>query len=462
MPRRQPPEKRILNAISKEAWEEVAAVLAGCHPADIADIINRAPPNTQQRLFSLVRDNIKPDVLAELESVAGSDILESLSNSEISEIVEEMAPDDAADVIADLPKERSEKVLELMEKEESQDVRELLKYEDDTAGGIMTTDVVAMHENQTVDEALHAIAYLETREPFFNANIVDENEKLIGYINIWELLRERDRRKPLGELVHRNFIAATVDMDQEEVAHLMSRYDLTVMPVVNNAGKLVGRITADDAIDVMEEEASEDIFRLAGSDDAELENASTIRTCMVRLPWLFITLCGGFATSLILRHFHARISEILILAAFVPIVLAMGGNTGIQSSTLIVRSIALGNLKGRNILSLLTREIMVGAIMGCVCGMIIGIWAHFIIAATPGYDPILSAKHLAAVVALALFAAMTFAAVFGALVPVVLNKMRIDPAVASGPFVTITNDISALLIYFAVTILFLHSLPSLP
>lgn len=453
MPRRQPPDTHVLDLIHDEAWERIAAAFAAYHPADIADIIDSAPHDTHERLFSLIKDDAKPDVLAELESVTGSDVLESLSNFEISDIVEEMAPDDAADVLADLPEKRSKEVLELMEKDESEDVRKLLKYRDDTAGGIMTTDVIAMHEDQAVDEALKAIAYLDVHEQFYNANIVDANDRLIGYVNIWELLRERDRNRPLGELVHKEFTAATVDMDQEEVARLMSKYDMDALPVVDGAGKLVGRVTSDDAIDVMEEEASEDIFRLAGSDDAELEGSSVLKSCFVRLPWLFITLLGGFVVGFILKQFHTHVAGMMVLAAFVPVVLAMGGNTGIQSSTLIVRSIALGDLKGKNVFNLLLREITVGAIMGCICGIIIGLGAHFFIAGSLPRDTMLSPIYLAVVVATALFSAMTFAAMFGAIVPIVLNKLHIDPAVASGPFISITNDIAALSIYFGVTIL---------
>jgi magnesium transporter len=432
--------------------------MAGCHPADIADIIDKSPTGTHERLFSLLPEAMKPAVLAELATLSGSDVLESLSNPEVSQIVEEMAPDDAADIIAVLPDDRSEKILSLMEKQESEEVRRLLKYEDDTAGGIMTTDVVAMRENQTVEEALQAIAYLDTRERFFNANIVDDNNVLIGYVDIWELLRERDRTNNLGRLVHRDFIAAKVNMDQEEVARLMNKYDLTVIPVVDVASRLVGRVTADDVIDVMEEEASEDIFRLAGSDDSELEHVSTLRSCLVRLPWLLVTLFGGFLTSLILRHFHAHISEILVLGVFVPSVLAMGGNTGIQSSTLLVRSIALGTFESRDLWRLLMHEVSVGLVMGCICGLIIGVFARFLILVTTDSVAVLalSPNHLASIVGLALLSAMTFATVFGATVPIALNKMRIDPAVASGPFITIANDISALLIYFGVTVLMLH------
>ncbi|MDP6490958.1 MAG: magnesium transporter [Kiritimatiellia bacterium] len=449
-------EDLVLSLVEQEDWDQVAIAIAEWHPADIADLIERSDDDVHRRLFDLVPEEIKPDVLAELEREAETDLLESMTNSELSDIVEDMAPDDAADVLGDLPEERTETVLQLMEAEESEDVRKLLEYEEESAGGIMTTDVVVMREQQTVDEALQAIAYLDTSERFHYANIIDRANRLIGYIDVWELLRERNRSRKLGELAHRDFKAAVVTMDQEEVAHLMGRYDLAVIPVVDEAGVLVGRITADDVIDVIEEEASEDIFKMAGSDDAELEDSSVLKSCMVRLPWLFMTLFGSVVTSLILRHFHAYLSSLIVLAAFVPTVLAMGGNTGIQSSTLVVRSLALGTVRPGTLFSVLGREILTGGLMGLICGTIIGIVARFI-AGHPGDLPF-AAGYVGVVVGLALFSAMTFAALFGALVPLVLDRCRIDPAMASGPFVTITNDISALLIYFGVTILMLSQM----
>ena len=456
MPHQIPLGTQVYDLVHDQQWDRVAALFRDAHPADIAEVIDNVHGDDRRRLFALVQQHDKPEVLAELEDAAGAEVLGALTNAKISELVEDMAPDDAADVLADLPGARSEQVLQLMEDEESRDVRELLKYEEDTAGGIMTTDVVAMSENQTVAEALAAIAYLDTGEQFYNANIVDDAGRLVGYVDVWELLRERDRGRPLGELVHKKFASATVDMDQEEVARIMNRYDLNVLSVTDDDGLLVGRITNDDVIDVMEEEASEDIFRLAGSDDAELESPSVVRSCAARLPWLLITLAGGAVTSLILRHFHSQLSGFLILGAFVPIVLAMGGNTGIQSSTLVVRSIALGDFRNCGVLQLLAREIAIGAAMGGVCAVAIGFWARFLIRSGAGALPV-PASSLAAIVAVALFSAMTFAAVFGALVPLALHRLKVDPAVASGPFVTITNDISALLIYFGVTVLLLQT-----
>ena len=449
-------EDVVSELLDNESWEDLRALLKDLHPADAADIINHAPSESRSRIFSLVQDSLKADVLSELENISESCVIESLDISEIGNILEKMAPDDAADFLGNLPPEQAEQILKIITPKNSQSIRKLLKYDEETAGGIMTTDVVAMRENQTVQEAIQAIAYIDTHEPFFYANIIDGQNRLIGYVDIWELLREKNRDRLLKSLVHKDSVAARVDMDREEVANLMNRYDLSAIPVVDRKGKLVGRITGDDIIDVMEEEASEDILRLAGSDNAELETESPLKVCMVRLPWLFITLLGGFVTTLILKAFHAHIggARLLMMAYFVPIVLAMGGNTGIQSSTLTVRKIALEDVRASNVWSLLFREMLTGILMGVVCGIIIGFWAGFVVDTDSGGFP---PAFLALTVAAALFSAMTFAAVFGAFVPVVLEKAGIDPAVASGPFVTVTNDISALLIYFAVTVLLVQS-----
>ncbi len=451
------PDIDIHGLIDHEQWQAAAAHLVQQHPADIADIIDQAPSAAREKLFGMLPDDLKADVLAELEEVSGADVVEHLTNAELSDILADMPPDDAADVVGDLPDERSEKVLDLMEDEESEDVRRLLQYEEDTAGGIMTTDVVAMKANQTVAQALEAIAYFDTEEHLYYVNVVDNDRRMIGFANIWELLRERDRRRPLGELIHRTFRAVTVEMDQEEVIRLAQQYNLDVVPVLDEQGVLVGRITADDIIEVIEEEASEDILRLAGSDDAELEDISVLRSSSIRLPWLLVTLCGGFLVSIILQVFHARLVDALVLAAFVPVVLAMGGNAGIQASTLSVRNIALGGSRKQNVKKLLLRETQTGAIMGLACGVVIGLGSLIVIRVGGDYAPDINPLTLAATVAIALFAAMTFAAAFGALIPIALDNLKIDPAVASGPFITITNDLAALLIYFGVTVALLGS-----
>lgn len=451
MPKINRAKEHINFCIRGELWEQIPRYFEELHPADIAEVINHAPASAQNRLFDLLDDAIKPDVLAELDDQAEADILEELSDEEISDIVEEMAPDDAADVLGELKDEQREDILGLMENQESDDVRELLRYDEDTAGGIMTSDFVAVRASMTAQAAIDYIGSLELDEPVYYVYVVDAEGRLTGWIQLWELLKQTNRHMTLKVLAHSETISVHTDTDQEAVARLATKYDLSSLPVLDGQNRLVGRITVDDILDVIEEEATEDIFKFAGSSDVELDDTSPLQACKARLPWLLITLATGFITSLILTSFdnHLKMAGIGALIAFVPIIMGMGGNTGIQSSTLIIRGIALGASHSRRIVRIITHEIIAGATMGLICGSTIGLWAHFLIASKG--VPIIAPAYLALTVAVALFSAMAFAAVFGALVPVLLDRIKIDPAVASGPFVTSSNDIFALLIYYGVT-----------
>jgi len=445
--------ERINFCIKGELWEQLPKFLEDLHPADIAEIINHAPASAQNKLFEILSDEIKPDVLAELDEQAGADILEELTAEQISDIIEEMAPDDAADVLGDLEDERSAEILDLMQDEDSEEVRELMRYDEETAGGIMTPDFVAVRAAMTAAEAIEYVGSLELEEAFYHLYVIDAKGRLIGWVQLWELLKQANRTIPVGDVADKELIFVHTDTDQEEVARLASKYDLSSLPVLDRQNKLVGRITVDDIMDVIEEEASEDIFKLAGSSDAELEDTSPLQACKARLPWLLITLGTGFISSLILKSYihHLSLSEIVALSFFVPIIMAMGGNTGIQSSTLIIRGIALGASHSRRIMKIITHEVIAGASMGLICGTTIGLWASFVITHDGGSS--IAPSYLALTVGVALFTAMAFAAVFGALVPVLLDRIKIDPAVASGPFVTASNDIFALLIYYGVTLI---------
>ena len=439
-------KERISSCIKEELWEQLPGFFTDLHPADIAEIINHAPASAHNKLFDLLDDEIKPNVLAELDDQAEADVLEELTDEEISDIVEEMAPDDAADVLGELEDEQREEILGLMEDEESEEVRELLQYGEETAGGIMTSDFVAAQASMTAIEAIDYIAELDLDEPLYNLYVVDQDGRLTGWIQLWELLKKTNHNMALEELANKETISVHTDADQEEVARIASKYDISSLPVIDGQNKLVGRITVDDIMDVIEEEASEDIFKLAGSDDSELEYTSPLHACKSRLPWLMVTLFAGFVSSVILKRFIDH--HIVALSFFVPIIMAMGGNTGIQSSTLIIRGLAVGSITEREIFKLLGRELTAGALMGLFCGVVVGIWANFMVG-TGGDIP---AIYLAFTVGVSLFAAMTFAAVFGAFAPLLLNRFKADPAVASGPFVTASNDILALLIYYAITL----------
>jgi magnesium transporter len=448
-------KEQIQFCIRGELWDKLPALLEQMHPADIADIIEDAHDEVQSRIFELLGDETKADVIAELDDSTEADILEELTAEEISDIADEMAPDDAADMLSELDEERSEEVLELME-EDSDDLRELLQYEEDTAGGRMTTDFVALAETHTVKEALIHIGSLDLDEPVYFAYVVNKANILTGYVQIWQMLKTENRQKTLGQLAEENTLTVTPDTDQETVAQIMSKYDLSSLPVIDSEGHLLGRVTVDDIIDVLEEEASEDIFKLAGSDDAELEDPSPFASCKTRLPWLLITLATGFVTSMILKGFMQSITtmEVIALSFFVPIVMGMGGNTGIQSATLIIRGLAVGSFNEKTLYRLLLREMATGMLMGVICGTVIGIWARFVIGSSTAFHP----AFLALSVGLALFSAMMFAAIFGAAVPLVLNRFKVDPAVASGPFVSASNDIFALLIYYGVTFVMISSM----
>lgn len=451
-------KEQVQFCISGGLWDRLLPLLDLLHPADIADLIETAQDEAQRQLFDLLSDELKADVLSELDDSTEAEILEDLTAEEISDIVEEMAPDDAADVLGELEDKLSAEVLELMEEEESEDVRELLQYDEETAGGRMTTDYVALRRSATVKEALIHIGSLDLDEPIYFAYVIDAEERLMGYVQIWQMLKTENRRKALGELSEETIFTVTPETDQEEVAQIMSKYDLSSLPVVDSEGRLVGRITIDDIIDVLEEEASEDIFKMAGSDDAELEAPSPLASCKTRLPWLLVTLATGFVTSMILKGFMHSITtmEVIALSFFVPIVMGMGGNTGIQSATLIIRGLALGSFNEKTLHRLLLREMATGMLMGVICGSVIGVWARFVIGDNTAFPSTL----LALSVGLALFSAMMFAAIFGAAVPLILNRFKIDPAVAAGPFVSASNDIFALLIYYGVTFLMISSLPA--
>lgn len=445
-------KEQIHFCIRGELWERLAPLLEQLHPADIADVIEDSPDEAHNRIFDLLDDETKAAVLADLDDATEADILDELTAEEISDLAEEMAPDDAADMLAELDEERSEAVLDLMEDEDSEEVRELLQYDEETAGGRMTTDFVALRSDQSVKNALIHIGSLDLDEPIYFAYVVDSTGFLQGYVQLWQMLKTENRNKPLSHLVEETTFTVHPQTDQEEVAHMMSKYDLSSLPVIDYRGKLLGRVTIDDMVDVMEEEATEDIFKLAGSDDAELEDPSPLESCKTRLPWLLVTMGAGFISSLILKRFIDN-PQIAILSSFVPIIMAMGGNTGIQSSILIVRGIAVGSFDESKLYRLLGHELLTGLLMGLICGSIIGFWAHIVM------GPSGSALYLALTVGLALLSAMVFAAAFGALVPLLLNRFKIDPAVASGPFVTASNDVMALLIYYAVTFLMVHWLP---
>jgi len=425
----------------------VRSIIIDTHPADLAEIIQELDDDDRDFVFSLLDAETASEVVTELDDVTREDIVSDLEMARLSEIVDEMDSDDAADVVKELPEHIAEQVLSNIEPQDRAEVEQLLDYPEDYAGGIMALEFIAVYDDQTVDDAIREIRRRAKEvEDIFNVYAIDRNERLVGVVPIQSLLI-RDPKRLIRNIMNLDVISVTVDTDQEDVAKIVRKYDLAAIPVVGPDNRLVGRITIDDIVDVLHEEANEDIQRMAGITDEEiLQESSTIRISRNRIPWLFISFVGELGSAMVLDHFHATMTQLLISAFFIPVIMATGGNAGIQSSTIVVRSLALmeGGASGlwRRVIRELRVAVLNGFIIGSLLFAVITIWKH---------DP-----AFGLVGGTAIFLVMINSAAFGALVPYVLNKMNIDPAIATGPFITTANDIFGLLIYLGTATLYLH------
>ncbi len=425
----------------------VRNIIVDTHPADLAEILQELDDEDRDYVFSLMDAETASDVVTELDDVTREDIVSELETERLSEIVDEMDSDDATDVVAELPDDIAEQVLSSIEPQDRAEVEKLLDYAEDTAGGIMALEFIAVYDDQTVDDAIREIRRrAEEVEEIYNVYAIDRGGRLVGVVPIKTLLI-RNPRRLIRDIMNDDVISVTVDTDQEEVAKIVRKYNLAAIPVVDHHNRLVGRITIDDIVDVLHEEANEDIQRMAGITDEEvLQETSMVRISRNRIPWLLISFVGELGSAFVLDHFDATMSQIIISAFFIPVIMATGGNAGIQSSTIVVRSLSLmeGGTSGlwRRVLRELRVAILNGLIIGVLLFSVIAFWKH---------DP-----QFGLVGGLAILLVMINSAVFGAIVPFVLNKMKIDPAIATGPFITTANDIFGLLIYLGSSTIYLR------
>lgn len=407
------------------------------HPADMAEILRGLRPEKRKAFFDSLNPEVGARVLRELDPISESELLAELDNREISEILDEMSSDDAADIVADLSKEKADQILQLMEEEESTDVKELLKYKEDTAGGIMTTEFLALNQELNAEAALQLLRRRVEPGPIHYIYVVDDDQRLQGVFLVKRLIASGPDVK-LKEIMNPNVVSVPTDLDQEEVARIVSKYDFLAVPVVNPQNRLVGIVTVDDVIDVIKEENTEDIFRMAGTDDEELSKKSIFQVVHIRLTWLIVTFIGGLIACSLLKLFQLTLEKVIALAFFIPVIMDMGGNVGTQSSTIVVRSFATGRIDSTRLWEVLFKEIRIGALIGLGCGAMVGVVANF-------FGRSLT---LGIVVGVSMFVALSVAALTGALMPFIFRRLKIDPAIASGPIVTTVNDITGLLTYF--------------
>jgi len=414
-------------------------------PADVADLIEHLDRDERMYLFDLLEPEGAGEVLLEIEPPVQERIISDLDNQVISDIVQELDSDDAADLVGDLPAERAKEIIETLEDDVSEELGKLLPYPDDTAGGLMALEFVAVKADSTIHEAIETIR--EKREEVENLYylwVVDDFERLVGVISLKDLVLEPPQRK-ISEIMNPEVISVDVNRDQEEVANLVKKYDLVTIPVIDENKRLVGRITHDDIIDVIEEEADEDISLMAGVINQEIAEESPMKISRARLPWLVAGLFGGILAAAVINQFESSLERILALSFFFPVIMAMGGNTGTQAATVAVRGLTTGDITLVGTGKRLWVEMKVAFVNGIICGIllgfIVGVW--------------LSDYGLGSIVALSSILIVLNSGFIGAAVPLALKRMNIDPALATGPFVTTSNDILSLLIYLGLVTLFL-------
>jgi magnesium transporter len=432
---------------------DIIKLISAFHPADIADLIDALDEEKKKKFFGLLQVETASDVIMEIDDISRELIVEDISQDKLTQIVDDMESDDATDLISELPQEQAQRILSDIDKEDSEEVQELLQYEEDTAGGIMQLELVSVAQNVTVRDAIEQIrSRAHEVEDLHNVFIVDDAKRLVGVLPLRKLILASPDSL-ISPIMDSATINVTPEVDQEEVAEIFRKYDIVSLPVVDHAGKLLGRIMVDDVVDVIEQEDSEDIMKMAGIPEEDLVYGSRIfAISRARLPWLVTNLFGGLLTGYLMWLFRIALHEVLALVTFIPVITAMGGNIGIQSSSIMIRGFAVGRVDFNNLRRFLFNEIRIGLIMGITCGSLAGcaavLWHK---------DPLLGP-----IVALAMVTAITVAAAMGTLIPAFFKKARIDPAIASGPFVTTANDIVGIVIYLGIATLFLKYLAVSP
>jgi magnesium transporter len=430
--------KRLLR---RSANSHLKKIVNKTHAADLSVAFRSLSLSDQVRLFSMIEDiEQKGALFSELEEDIFLDLIEDVQLDEIVAILETMPTDDVADLLGRLSEEKADAILEKMKKEGSDEVEDLLSYEDDTAGGIMVPDFIALREDTTASEAIESLQkeHQDVEMPFY-LYVVDEYGKLVGVSSLRQLVVVPPET-PLRAFMTTDVFSVQTDMDQEEVAKIVARYDILAVPVVDETNRLVGIVTVDDVIDIFRREATEDILRMAGAGEEFIETKSILRSTRIRLPWLFASCLGGIIAFFIISNFEESLNRFVYLAAFIPVIMGMGGNIGTQSSTIVVRGLATGRLSISDIWVVVFKELAIGFILGIVYGFLIGTVAQM------RYTK----EMLALAVGLAVISSMAIAALIGSLVPMAFARANIDPAVATGPFVTTAMDIISVFFYFMI------------
>lgn len=427
--------------IAEKNEKELLEILKDIHFADIAEIMNELSEEGAIYIFDILDSEVTAEILLELDEDVRENILKNLSSKEIAEELDELNTDDAVDIISELPQERKGEVIsELEDLEHAKDIVDLMRYNDNTAGGLMGTELVSVNENWTVLTCVKEMRkQAEHVSRVHSIYVVDDNQRLKGRLSLKDLLTTSTTTH-ISDVYIRNVDYVRVDTKDVEVARIMQKYDLEAIPVVDEMGRLLGRITIDDIVDVIKDEADKDYQLAAGiSQDVEA-NDSILTLTRARIPWLVLAMIGGFVAVNVTRSFEGAMEKFRILFFFTPLIAAMAGNVGVQSSAIIVQGLANNTISG-SIWKRLLKEVTLSLFNGFILSIILLLGSHFL----------LQVDYMIGItVAIALVSVIVIASLIGTFIPIFLNKYGIDPALATGPFITTSNDIFGILIYFSI------------
>jgi len=431
---------KLIEGIQQQNIELVKSLTNELHPADIAEIINQVDKEHAQYIYLHLDKELAADVLVELEEDTREQFLNQLSSHEIATVfIDNMDSDDAADIIAELPgKKQGEVLSHITDVEQAGDIVDLLSYDEDTAGGLMATELISVNENWSVTTCLDEIRkQAEDVDEIYFVYVVDDSNVLKGTLPLKKLIIAPGKTL-IKNICDDNIISVKTETSSEDVANIMEKYNLVALPVVDSIGRLKGRITIDDIVDVIKEEAEKDYQMISGiSGDVEASD-SIFRLTRARIPWLLIGLLGGVFGALVIGGFSEELRLYPEMAIFITLITAMGGNAGIQSSSIIVQGLANKSLALESTMKQLIKETSIALLNGVILSSILLIYNLLVKHSLP----------LTFSVSFALITVIIFASLFGTFIPLILNRLKIDPAVATGPFITTTNDVIGLFIYF--------------
>ena len=429
--------------LRRHAETNILKLIDKTHPADLALLFRYFNENEQDEIFSKLKPSEKTaEFLNDLDELIGIRLLENESHDRIASILEHASSNEQAYLIGLLDEQYASSVIDLLQADKQEELEEMMAYPEDSAGILMYTDVFTLHEETKARDAINALQDQEDAEMVFYLYTLDDEARLTGVISLRDLVTTPGDTK-LKDIMSKQIHVVRPETDQEEVARIVSQYNFLAVPVVDSDDRLLGIVTVDDVVDIIREEATEDFLQMVGAGkDREILLKSSWENARMRLPWLFASWVGGIMAAFIIGIFDNVLQSTIALAAFIPIIIGMGGNIGTQSSTIIVRGLATGRVGFENSVKILFKEIRVGLILGVLYGVLLGIFTLFqFLEASP---------MLGVVVGLSICFSMIIAATIGSLVPLILNRFDIDPAIATGPFVTTAIDILGVTLYFLI------------